>query len=151
MGTRQSANGRALKLAAVARPAHVLLFCQVPNICPLFRYYLPSVYFKALGKEGFCRVQYICRMFPWRHSAHSRFAECPMECTRETLRHSSYLLFLVVSLPQTKIRIITTTSVKKECSQVYTKLNFLSLTRFIENRSNIYVSKWIYYRNIFND
>ena len=93
--TRQSANGRALQLAAVARPAHVLVFCRVPDVCRVFRYYLPSVYFKALGKESFCRVQYVSRMFPRRHSAHSRF-ECPMECTRETLRHSSYLLFLVV-------------------------------------------------------
>jgi len=35
-------------------------------------------------------------MFPWWDLAHSRFVECPMECTRQTLRHSTYLLFPVV-------------------------------------------------------
>ena len=75
--------------------------CRVPEA-------LPSVFYRALGKDGLCRVpnkthsakktldkMHLCRV-PKKTLGKAVFAECPIKYTRQSFRHSAKCRFPVV-------------------------------------------------------
>nr|TKW02446.1 hypothetical protein SEVIR_8G245466v2 [Setaria viridis] len=56
--------------------------CQKPASTVVFL--VAECFFTALGTDVFCGVQYVCRVL------------LSKQCTRQTPRHSAYILFPVV-------------------------------------------------------
>ena len=72
------------------------LFAEYPVFSTRQNLCLSSVLILALGKVCVCRMSCVCCRFFVLHSTKHVFAECLMECTRQTTRHSAKVGFIVM-------------------------------------------------------